>query len=247
MVRNKYPRLKIKSIIILCCCLLHAALSLGQNSSGMPSGDIGIGTDTPRVKLHLKGSEGVLLTLQGTSFAAFYMHASSASKKAGIHFISDGFNTNSLRFGRYGLSGDRYGSQWEANPIVFDMDAPDGSLIVADNGNVGMGVYFPDEKLTVNGNIRSKKVKVTQTGWADYVFHPDYRLRPLSDVERYIQQNNHLPEVPSAADVEKDGIDLGDTQATLLKKIEELTLYLIAQNKKLELLEKELQQLKKSK
>lgn len=140
-------------------------------------------------------------------------------------------------------------------------------LLVGRDGNIGINTSNPSEKLDVSGNIKatgymligttslpaedaklavdgniySKKVKVTQSGWADYVFNDRYRLRPLSEVEQYIQQHHHLPEVPSAAEVEKDGIDLGDNQATLLKKIEELTLYIIEQNKRLSALEKKLQ------
>jgi hypothetical protein len=91
----------------------------------------------------------------------------------------------------------------------------------------------------VEDGIRTRKVKVDQdTNWPDYVFHSNYRLRPLSEVEAYIQQNHHLPEVPSEEDVRKEGLDLGNNQATLLKKVEELTLYLIDQNKKIEVLTK---------
>jgi len=67
----------------------------------------------------------------------------------------------------------------------------------------------------------------------DYVFAPNYALRPLAEVERFVRQNSHLPEVPSAAEVAKDGLALGEMNATLLKKVEELTLYLIEQNKQI--------------
>ena len=116
-------------------------------------------------------------------------------------------------------------------------------LWLASTGNIGIGTTSASEKLTVNGNILSKKVKVTQTGWPDYVFHTTYRLRPLVEVEQYIQLHHHLPEVPSSAEVEKDGLDLGDNQAELLKKIEELTLYIISLNKEVESLKKEIRQL----
>ena len=107
-------------------------------------------------------------------------------------------------------------------------------FMVTGTGKVGIGTTTPQATLAVNGDIFAKKIKVTQTGWPDYVFHSNYQLRSLSEVHEYIQQYHHLPEVPSAQEIEKNGLDVGDNQATLLKKIEELTLYVIEQNKKLE-------------
>ena len=104
-------------------------------------------------------------------------------------------------------------------------------------GNVGIGtisINDPNYKLFVETGIRTRKVKVDQVSWADYVFEPTYKLPTLKEVEDYIKKNKHLPDVPSAQEVEKNGIDLGDNQTILLKKIEELTLYVIEQNKKLE-------------
>ncbi len=86
-------------------------------------------------------------------------------------------------------------------------------------------------KLAVKGSIYAQKLKVTQTGWADYVFASNYKLPLLKDVETFIQRHQHLPGIPSAADVAKNGIDVGDNQAKLLQKIEELTLYAIQQQK----------------
>ncbi|MDQ3290013.1 MAG: TMF family protein, partial [Bacteroidota bacterium] len=65
------------------------------------------------------------------------------------------------------------------------------------------------------------------TGWCDYVFEEGYNLMPLYEVEKYINTNKHLPDVPSAAEVEKNGIEVGEMNATLLRKIEELTLHMI--------------------
>jgi len=100
-----------------------------------------------------------------------------------------------------------------------------------ENGNVGVGTKTPSEKLSVNGKIRAKEIKVDSGPWPDYVFKKGYLLPKLDDVEKHIQEKGHLPEVPSAKEVEKQGIALGANQAVLLKKIEELTLYMIGQDK----------------
>lgn len=105
------------------------------------------------------------------------------------------------------------------------------SLILGNNANVGIGTTAPDSKLSVNGTIHSKQVKVDLIGLPDYVFKPAYQLPKLSEVKAYIDQNQHLPEIPSAQDVAKNGLDLGEMNKLLLKKVEELTLYLIEQDK----------------
>ncbi|GGH64666.1 hypothetical protein HNQ91_002246 [Filimonas zeae] len=89
-------------------------------------------------------------------------------------------------------------------------------------------------KLAVNGAALFTKIVVKPYDkWPDYIFDSSYRLTPLPQLEQYIQQHKHLPDVPSAAVVEKEGIDMGSNQAALLKKIEELTLYIISQHKEL--------------
>lgn len=117
------------------------------------------------------------------------------------------------------------------------------------DGNVGIGTTYTADvnyKLFVETGIRTRKVKVDNvTPWPDYVFKPTYKLPSLNELEKYLQKNQHLPDVPTAIEVEKNGIDLGDNQAILLKKVEELTLYMIELNKKVEALAKENEELKK--
>ncbi len=103
------------------------------------------------------------------------------------------------------------------------------------DGNVGIATTNPDPayKLSVNGSIRSKEVKV-EAGWSDFVFDEGYNLRSLKEVESFIHEKGHLPEIPSEAEVTENGINLGEMNAKLLQKIEELTLYLIEKDKQIE-------------
>ncbi|MNT23552.1 hypothetical protein D3C72_1589730 [compost metagenome] len=108
-------------------------------------------------------------------------------------------------------------------------------------GDVGIGTENPDAKLAVNGIIHSKEVKVDLNVPApDYVFANDYKLRSLQEVENYVKQNSHLPEIPSAKEFGKNGIQLAEMNMALLKKVEELTLYIIQIEKNQKELEKRL-------
>ena len=105
-------------------------------------------------------------------------------------------------------------------------------------GNVGIGRSDPQYKLDVAGIIRAHQVKINTHTGADFVFYEDYNLKPLDEVHSFIQTNKRLPEIPSAADMVNDGLDMGEFQIKLLQKIEELTLYIIAQDKRIKELEK---------
>ncbi|WP_123869482.1 hypothetical protein [Flavobacterium hydatis] len=117
------------------------------------------------------------------------------------------------------------------------------------NGNIGIGTAKPDEKLTVNGKIHAQEVRIdlnTDIPVPDYVFANDYKLKSLQEVEEFIKRNSHLPEIPSAKEIEKNGLMLAEMNMSLLKKMEEMTLYMIEQEKisniqsnKIEILEKE--------
>ena len=119
-------------------------------------------------------------------------------------------------------------------------------MSIKPNGFVGIGTRNPDELLTVYGTIHAQEVKVDLNGACapDYVFDPGYKLLPLPKLEDYIKAHRHLPEVPSATELEKNGMSLKEMNLLYLKKIEELTLYLLQQKKQIEKLQKEVNVLK---
>ncbi|GAA4276416.1 LamG domain-containing protein [Aquimarina mytili] len=140
------------------------------------------------------------------------------------------------------LSPQEIQSLYTNTPVV---DSFCDTLHCADS-KVGIGTTTPDMKLTVKGNIHAEEVKIDLSIPApDYVFEKDYDLKSIEDVEKYIIENNHLPEIPSAKEFSENGIMLAEMNMNLLKKIEELTLYLIDQNKKLEKANQNIKELKK--
>lgn len=108
------------------------------------------------------------------------------------------------------------------------------AMRILGNGNVGIGVTNPQYKLAVEGTIAAREVKVTSETWSDFVFYSNYKLRTLGEVEQFIKINSHLPEIPTEKEVKENGISLGEMNAKLLQKVEELTLYLIEQQKQID-------------
>jgi hypothetical protein len=111
------------------------------------------------------------------------------------------------------------------------VQAYDGLLVKANgSGNVGIGTSLIPSgfKLAVAGKIITEEVVVKlQSNWPDYVFNQDYNLRPLHEVKQFVKTNKHLPNIPSATEMEENGLSIGEMQNKLLQKIEELTLYII--------------------
>ena len=132
----------------------------------------------------------------------------------------------------------------DANKNVFKIFSDGKTQIGA--GTPKVGGLATNAMLSVDGLVLAHEVKIAiaNTHWADYVFNANYNLKPLTEVEAYITKHKHLPNVPSTSDVEANGINVVEMQATLLQKIEELTLYLLQENKRITKLEKENAELK---
>ena len=223
-------------------------------------------------KYAINSSEYTIMTLfsspSSTDIAAFYPHrkridlpAYNASvyipEKLGIGMSVEPVSALTVNGNITTYSQDnvlQFGTNTSTAPYVAGISSGElvlgtqntGKLWVLPNGNIGIGTSAPATKLSVNGDIRSKKMIVSQTGWPDYVFDSSYSLRPLSELETFISKHKHLPDIPSARDVDEKGISVGDNQALLLKKIEELTLYMISMNKEIIQLKDDNKQLKKA-
>ncbi len=124
------------------------------------------------------------------------------------------------------------------------LDAYSQAELIID-GDVGIGTSTPDQKLTVKGKIHAEEVIVDLNVPApDYVFEEGYNLRELSEVKEFIETNKHLPEVPSAKQMEEEGVSVSEMNMLLLKKVEELTLYVISQQETLKKQQQEIESLK---
>jgi len=195
------------------------------------SGNVGIGTTSPQSILDIGKSQTTPAFRIGTAvYGALYNSIWGLQAGAQSVMIFGNNGQNEIRAGNSNAGG--YLDFFTNNTADYTT-ASNGNFAMrlASNGYIGVGTTSPDQKLTVRGIIHSQEVIVDMSVLPDYVFKPTYHLPTLTEVKTYIDQNHHLPDMPSAEQVAKDGLSLGDMNAKLLKKVEELTLYLIEKDK----------------
>lgn len=202
---------------------------------------VGIGTSSPSSLLDLfHNGTGTVLRIGGnamgtSSDACIDLYANNANNAPAYGRIALGVNTGTIgsETGYLGFSTINAGALAEKVRITAD-----GSLLV--------GKTSSSYKMDVNGKVRANEIVVNTTG-ADFVFEPTYKLPQLSEVKSYIEKNHHLPEIPSAKEMQATGVSVGELNTKLLQKIEELTLYLIEQQKVNQSLQNQIDQLTKNK
>ena len=197
------------------------------------NGNVGIGTTTPYARLHL----------QNTGEVNQILNTNTAGSNAGIYLTEGGIaspTNNGVYIVYDGIANNFYiktGTSSYSEKLTIQRDT----------GNVGIGTTNPGNyKLAVEGKIGAREVVVTESAWADHVFEENYKLPNLSQVESYIKENKHLPDIPSAKQVEEEGLSMAEMMSKQMQKIEELTLYLIEMKKENEAIKKELAKMQKN-
>lgn len=251
----------LKALIVV--SLLSGITAIGQTQQNKleTTGAVGVGTLTPSslldVEKNYDGTTFVEITNSSTGTAARRgISIGNGNSGYSVYLMSTSENYNQvaswIKAGVLGTDSQLNNGlilRTSAGKIRFQPGSTVDQIVFTEGGYVGIGTTNPDMPLTVNGNIHTKEVKVDLAIPApDYVFLKEYQLKTLEEVEKYIVENGHLPEVPSASELEQNGLMLAQMNMTLLKKIEELTLYSIEQKKEIErlkLLEERLAKIEK--
>ncbi|WP_407428898.1 hypothetical protein [Arcticibacter sp.] len=234
--------------------LVFVSTTLCAQTNTLPaSGNLGIGTSPTTSKITIgAGESNKSIEIKGGN----YFGSNETYRFPALSFFSTLDAVKSSTASAEIVFTDRPGTfTWAPNVRASDIHFytahqyishfgtyPDLTMVIKstqDGGYVGIGTSEPSDRLSVNGKIRAREIKVDNLNWPDYVFEKTYDLQPLTEVELFIKEKKHLPGVPSAREVQEEGVSLGEMNAILLRKIEELTLHIIALKKENERVQEE--------
>ncbi|MBS7254064.1 hypothetical protein [Flavobacterium branchiicola] len=213
--------------IYLLIIVFTSQINFAQNTYPFPaSGNVGIGTNNPIGLLDVKKSSlnaggQAVLNIIGSTWTGDGASLVLNQLWNDIYYKTI-IDNNGSNYGQVGSGLKIQTSYWNGSNVSTIT-----ALTLTPTGNLGIGSLNPTNKLDVNGTIHSKEVKVDITGWSDFVFKKEYNLPTLEHIEKYITEKGHLENIPSEKEVLENGINLGEMNAKLLQKIEELTLYVI--------------------
>ena len=258
---SKVSTIRTIFLLVLSVLLTKPASAQWQSSGNdiyYNNGKVGIGISSPLKKLHIENGSMLLRSTGNDWWSGLDMENLTGRAVLRLKGKANVNNVNVTQFSMIDTDEDKswsithsgynasmpnsigFSSTDENNvytvPFRIGFHAPTNSFVITSDGKIGISTASPSHKLSVNGTIRAREIIVNNTGWADFVFEESYKLKSLEEVESFIKTNRHLPEIPSAEEVETNGVSVGKMQSKLLQKIEELTLYLIeikAENKEL--------------
>ncbi len=200
------------------------------------NGNTGLGLANPEVKLHVYDRLGIeVVRLEAEAPMIQFKRRTSLSNQIPVTFADIGFIQTSGDNIRIGTNSSNAGGKFVVRTGGGDR------LFVDEAGNVTIGTatVASGYMLNVGGKAICEELKVQLEGsWPDYVFSNDYKLPSIQDVAAFVEKNKHLPNIPPASEIEKNGLEVGDMQRKMIEKIEELTLYIIDLQKQIDELKK---------
>lgn len=258
MINNIFRTMWTKShkCLFVSALLVGATISSHAQSWTTASGNklyvnptttnVGIGTNNPQYKLDVNGKLYLrTVDITGNSWKNSYLqweaHSLVMGTPSNVYAVTSvdlipGGSTQGELFSQLCMY-QAYSPTNKEEKIHLNTS---GNCWINSPGYIGIGTKNPTDKLDVRGTVRADAIVVNKVSGADFVFEDSYKLRPLNEVKDFVEKNQHLPEIPSAAEMQENGVNMNELQIQLLQKVEELTLYIILQDQRIQELESQL-------
>jgi len=253
-------KILLSAILVFATVALFAQWNTNVNDIyNTNTGNVGVGTTTPAQKFTVHNPsafaimqvERPMASGTGNCAAVYAKNASNGDiyffglkriASGGSEAVQSAYDAASNTWRAFSVLNGTTG-KFEIRAGVVDVEYKNSGNIFFNNTGSGVGIGVTSlgagVKLQVAGKVKVQEVEVALTPWPDFVFNNDYKLRPLAEVEAFIMEHKHLPDVPSQAEVENNGLNLGEMNAVLMQKVEELTLYIISLQKQIDELKAE--------